>query len=476
MRRPRSVLVLSAVLLVFMMSLALPTFAGSLVRSVPSAPRALPAAFDREILAPGASPRAIVGFRHDVGAATIRRLAGVGITHAVVLDTIDAVGVLGPRAAYLAIARWADVAYVDADSPIRFDNNVAKEDTNVDGVRAGKKPLKRPYTGKGVTIAVVDTGVDSTHPDLASRVVKHVNFEPAWVFDMINDGVYSDRLSEATGSPVDTYGHGTHVAGIAAGTGEAAAGGVDLSGVAPGASIANFKIADVWEGVTCSIPCDFGWEINALVAFEYMIEHRNDPVYPGGIRISTNSWSIYEVDSEVEPITLITKEAVKRGIVVLFSAGNDGPDPNTVSLGPNSLPEVITVAAACKSVDSCGDGKIAEFSSRGKQVDVAAPGDNVWSARGGVFGFIGSAVAPPGGPAGLINRAWYVNLSGTSMAAPHVAGIVALMLEANKKLSPAKVQDILRSTAMDRGKKGFDTTWGAGLANAFGAVKAALKA
>jgi serine protease AprX len=228
--------------------------------------------------------------------------------------------------------------------------------------------------------------------------------------------------------------------------------------------------------VTCSIPCDFGWEINALVAFEYMIEHRNDPVYPGGIRVSTNSWSIYEVDSEVEPITLITKAAVKHGIVVLFAAGNDGPGANTVALGPNSLPEVITVAAACKSVESCGAGNIAEFSSRGKQVDVAAPGDNVWSARGGVYGFLGTSIPPPGGPEGLINRFWYVNLSGTSMATPHVAGIVALMLEANKKLTPPKVQQILRSTAMDRGKKGFDTTWGAGLVNAFAALKAALKA
>jgi serine protease AprX len=438
----------------------------------------LPAGFDPDILAANASPRAIVGFRHDVGQGTIRRLAAAGITRAVVLDTIDAVGVLGPRAAYQAIARWADVAYVDADSPIRFHNYVTKKDTHVVEARAGKRPLRKGYTGKGVTVAVVDTGVFSPHPDLSDRVVKSVNFEPAWVFDMINDGLYSDRLSELTGSFIDTYGHGTHVAGIVAGTGAASV-GLDMSGVAPGASIANFKIADVWEGVSCSVPCDLGWEINALVAFEYMIEHRNDPVYPGGIRISTNSWGIYEVDSEVEPITLMSREVVRHGITLVFSAGNDGPGQNTVNPGPQRLPEVIVVAAACKSIDSCGAGKIADFSSRGPQVDVAAPGDSVWSARAGVYGLLGGVPAPPGAddpPAAIQNTPFYINLSGTSMAAPHVAGVVALMLEANPRLSPAKVQRILKSTAMDRGARGFDTSWGSGLVNAFAAVQAALKA
>jgi serine protease AprX len=210
-----------------------------------------------------------------------------------------------------------------------------------------------------------------------------------------------------------------------------------------------------------------------------MIEHRNDPIYPGGIRVSTNSWGIYEVDSEVEPITLMSREVVKHGITLVFSAGNDGPGPNTVNPGPQRLPEVIVVAAACKSIDSCGAGQVADFSSRGPQVDVAAPGDNVWSARAGVYGLLGGVPAPPGTddpPAAIQNTPFYINLSGTSMAAPHVAGVVALMLEANPRLSPAKVQSLLKSTAMDRGARGFDTSWGSGLVNAFAAVQAALKA
>jgi Subtilase family len=191
-----------------------------------------------------------------------------------------------------------------------------------------------------VTVAVVDTGIEDDHPDLAGRVVKYVNFEPAWFFDMINDGVFSDQVAEGTGNPVDSYGHGTHVAGIVAGTGAAAGNEVDMSGVAPRARLVNIKIADVHEGVDCSVPCDFGWEINALVAYEWVIEHRNAKEL-GGIDIVTNSWSILEVDSEVEPISLIVQAAYRKGLVNVFAAGNDGPDKNTVALCPNSLEESI---------------------------------------------------------------------------------------------------------------------------------------
>ena len=479
MRSPRNLLI-SVLAVTLAITLAAPAAGGPAGTSA-----SLPAAFDRDLLGSAGSGRAIVGFRHEIDADTMRHLARAGITHAVRLDSIDAVGVLGPSSAYAAIARWQDVRFVDADTPVRGHNYGAKQDTKVTQVRAGAKPLKRPYTGAGVTVAVVDTGIDSFHPDLADRVVKHVNFEPSWFMDMINDGVYSDQLSEETGNPIDSYGHGTHVAGIVAGTGESAAGGIDYSGVAPGASLVNLKIADVWEGADCSVPCDFGWEINALVAFEWMIEHRHDPEFPGDIRISTNSWGIYEVDSEVEPIVLIAREAARAGIAVVFSAGNAGPDEGTVGPGPETLPNVIAVGASCK-LEVCPEGEIAEFSSRGPQLDVVAPGMAIWSTRPslGIFGPLGIAIgatldgpAPPGedDPAAMLNNsAFYIPLDGTSMAAPHVAGIIALMLEANPKLTPAQVQKILKTTAVDRGTRGFDTTWGAGLVNAHRAVAVAL--
>jgi len=431
------------------------------------------------------SPRAIIGFEHDVDASTVTRLAATGITHMVRLDSIDAVGVLGPASAYTRIATWPDVAYVDEDSPIRFDNFGAKRDTNVNRARAGRGRLSRRYNGGGSVVAVIDTGIDATHPDLAGQVIKHVNFEPGWFFDMITDGVYSDRLVEATGNPIDTYGHGTHVAGIVAGTGAGGA-GADFSGVAPGAKLVNLKIADIHQGVTCSVPCDFGWELNALVAYEWLIENRNDPQFGNGIRIATNSWSVFEVDSGAEPITLIVKEAARRGIINIFAAGNEGPDPGTVARGPNRLEEVITVAAACKTAgytdtSRCAPGGIASFSSRGRQVDIAAPGVDIYSAmaRASVLSPIGGHEPPPGpgaDPAFAGNVANYVAFSGTSMATPHVAGIVALMLQANPRLGRAQVEQILIDTAGDRGDPGFDTAFGYGLVNAYRAVLAAERA
>jgi serine protease AprX len=415
-------------------ALAAATALGSFAVGSASAGTTLSPKFDLELLDAASNGRAIIGFDHDVTAQTLRRLANAGITQAVRVDTIDAVGVVGSTEAYEAIARWNDVRFVDADSPVRFENHVAKKDTGVDKVRKGAGKVGK-YNGKGITVAIIDTGIESTHQDLDDRVVKHVNFEPAWFFDMINDG---DQ---------------------------------DMSGVAPGATLANFKIADVQQGVDCTLPCDIGWEMNALVAYEYAIEHRNDKIYPGGIRVINNSWSTYEVDSEVEPISLIVQAAAKKGIISVFAAGNDGPGKNTVAKGPNSLESVITVAAACKSEDSCGKGKIADFSSRGPQVDIAAPGDNIYSAlaRASAFGPIGSH-SPPGGPADAVD---YVGLSGTSMAAPHVAGIVALMLDANPKLTRAQVEKILIKTAVDRGDKGFDTSWGFGMVDAYAAVNKA---
>ena len=443
-----------------------------------SAPAGASSKLDNDLLASTAkNPRAIIVFKHDVTAKTVTRLAAEGVLQIVRIDTIDAVGAIAPLSAYKKIATWSDVTVVDADSPIHFNLYASKKQIGADRVQAGNTDLGIPFNGAGVTVAVVDTGIDTTHPDLKDNVIEHLNFEGGWFFDMINDGVYSDQVAEASGNAVDSYGHGTHVAGIVAGSGAAAQGGVDMKGVAPGASLVNFKIADVIEGVDCSVPCDFGWEINALVAFEYMIEHRNDPQYPGGIRVSTNSWGIYEVDDpEVEPINLITEAAVKKGIITLFAAGNDGPNANTVGY-PGGVPDVITVAASCKSATGCNS--IAPFSSRGPRVDVAAPGMDIYStmASASVLGPIGSHTPPPESgtdPVAALNNAlYYTGFSGTSMATPLVAGLVALMVQADPGLTPAEAQEILTRTATDKGIEGFDNSWGWGLVDSVRATDVA---
>lgn len=438
-----------------------------------------PASFDLDLLSEDVSPRAIVGFTHQVDAATVRRLAQTGITHMAKLPSIDAAIVLGPLDAYRTISTWRDVQYVDADGRLRMDNYGARLDTKVHFLRGETNKLSRDYTGKNVTVAIVDTGIDATHPDLADRVVKHVNFEPAWFMDAIQDGEYTDQYAEATGNGVDTIGHGTHVAGIVAGTG-AGGQGLDFAGVAPEATLLDLKIADAHQGLVY----DLGFETNALLAYEWLLKHRNDPAFPGGVRVASNSWGTFEADDEFEPTTLMVKAAYAAGVVSVFSAGNSGPDADTVGPGPTRAEEVITVGAICKSygytqTTTCGAGQVANFSSRGPQVDIVAPGVAIYSAmaRPSVLIPLGGGVRPPGtgDPAAAANNTTlYAAFSGTSMSAPHVSGIVALMLDANPKLTPAQVESILIRTAKDRGPKGFDNDYGFGVAEAYGAVRLSL--
>ena len=435
----------------------------------------LPRKLDPRVLT-AVSPRAIVVFDHDVQRDTIRRLARVGITHARVFDAIDAVAVLGPEAAYRQIATWDDVRMVDDDSPVSFLNHVAKIDTRVTDVREAAQPLLEGYSGEGVTIAVVDSGVDTTHPDLIDRIAANVNMEPSPLLDPITGGAYSEANSE-TPIGTDEFGHGTHVAGIVGGSG-AAARGADLSGVAPNATLIN-----------CKMGLSLAFEVSALACYQWILDHRDDPRFPGGIRIATNSWEIAEDEGGDRPLELMVRKAVENQIAVVFSAGNSGEpagdDKTAVGGYANRMEQVITVGATCKSEGSnptiCDPLEVANFSSRGPEVDVAAPGVDIWSSRATVSvlhaaGLVAGSQEVPGSPdpaATVVNRALYIGISGTSMAAPHVAGIVALMLEANPALTPPRIEKILISTALDFGDKGFDHDYGHGFVDALRAVSRA---
>jgi len=430
---------------------------------------------------PGTLARMIVSFEHDLGSPTIDRLAAAGVLQAAIFDAIDAAALVAPPEVFQTMATWPDVTRIEADDPVVAANDRARQDTRVNRVRAGAPPLRSGYKGEGVTIAIVDSGIDAVHPDLRDRVALHLNFNPSWFMDDITDGEYSKQLAEVT-SGYDGVGHGTHVAGIVGGTG-AAATNVDLSGVAPEATLIDLKIGDLETPTLSNPPTELGaFESNVLAAYQWLLDHRLDERFPGGIRITNNSWGVAATEDTVSAddtaVTRIIEKAVSKGVVTVFAAMNEGPGENTVYAGPNSSREVITVANACKTVDSCGAGQIAADSSRGPQVDIAAPGSDIWSALAGTDSAakaVQGAQPPPAGDpsAAARNRAFYVKRSGTSMAAPHIAGIIALMLEANPDLTPTKVRSFLMKTAADRGPRGFDTAWGAGLVDAFAAVNLA---
>lgn len=302
-------------------------------------------------------------------------------------------------------------------------------------------------TGAGVTVAVLDSGIDATHADLpmGSKVVQNVKIagDP---FGLVAPIAVENLATTDTSS-----GHGTHCASTIAGTASASAG--RYRGVAPGAQLVGVSAGEVIV------------ILSALQGFDWILE--NQARY--GIRVISNSWGTTGDFDPNDPINVASKTAHDRGIVVVFAAGNAGPDNDT--LNPYSVaPWVIGVAAGNK------DGQtLADFSSRGVpgsavyQPTITAPGVAIVAARA-----LTGAITPLGLPGDVAlgtDAVSYTTMSGTSMATPHVAGVVALMLEAAPNLAPGAVKSALQSTATPMPGYALHEV-GSGYVNALAAVSA----
>ncbi|MFE7134408.1 S8 family serine peptidase [Streptomyces sp. NPDC057638] len=259
------------------------------------------------------------------------------------------------------------------------------------------------YDGTGVTIAVLDTGVDATHLDLTGRVTAAKNF---------------------TGSPdaKDRHGHGTHVASIAAGTGVKSG---QHRGVAPGAGIVSAKVLDdSGSGDDSGIIAGMDW---AVAQGAHIINMSlGGPDEPG-----------------LDPLeTRVNQLTAQKGVLFAISAGNSGPRPRSIG-SPGSAEAALTVGA----VDD--DDKLADFSSQGPRAgdgglkpDVTAPGVDTTAASAP-----GSALAQEHGEA----PPGYLTISGTSMAAPHVAGAAALLKQRHREWTAAELKGVLAASAKDGG-------------------------
>lgn len=256
------------------------------------------------------------------------------------------------------------------------------------------------YTGKGVKVAVLDTGVDTSHPDLKSQVAAAKNFTSA---------------KDTT----DHFGHGTHVASIIAGTGAKSSG--KYKGVAPDAKLLNAKVlADDGSGDDSSI----------LAGMEWAAAQGADIVNLslGG----TDTPGVDPLEAEVN------KLSETKGILFAIAAGNEGEGGAGTLDSPGSAADALTVGA----VD--GSDKLAYFSSRGPSADdtlkpdVTAPGVDITAASAA-----GSVIAKHYGE----NPAGYVTISGTSMATPHVAGAAALLKQEHPDWTFAQLKATLISSA-----------------------------
>ena len=317
------------------------------------------------------------------------------------------------------------------------------------------------YDGAGIGVAVIDSGVTAWHDDLADP-----NAPTTQRVDRFVDFVAGQS------QPYDDYGHGTHVAGIIAGNGADSNGA--RTGIAPKARLVVLKVLDA---------AGRGRISDVIAAIDYAVAHKSE----FNIRILNMSIGagVYE-SYNTDLLTLAAKRAVEQGLVVVAAAGNHGRNDEGVTQhgaisAPGNAPWVITVGASSHlGTANRADDTIATFSSRGPTAhdhaakpDLVAPGVGIYSLsspgstmfnRWMNFLLHGVATAPPQP---------YLSLSGTSQAAPVVAGTVALMLQANPSLTPNAVKAILQYTAEMYAGHSY-LAQGAGFLNARGAVDLAL--
>jgi serine protease AprX len=427
-----------------------------LVAQQPAAADKLDAVVQERAARSGGRSRVIVQFANDpdLGAITERRgRAGRRLqAQRAIVAEVD-------NAAIAELAADPRVARVMIDRPV-FPTLFRT------GAAIGATVARHEFglTGQGIGVAVIDSGVTAWHDDL-----------------YLADGVtrldgrvvhFKDFTGTSTsGTASDDYGHGTHVAGTIAGSGFDSGGA--RSGIAPGAHLVVLKVLDA-DG--------HGYISDVIAALDYAVAMK-DVLNIRVINLSVAS-GVFE-SYRRDPLTQAARRAVDAGIVVVAAAGNLGAtEDGEVQYGgitsPGNDPSVLTVGASShQGTARRSDDIVAAFSSRGPTwIDFVAKPDLVAPGVG-----IESTVDPTSTLAlayadyllpGTHSTAGtpYLSLSGTSMAAPMVAGTVALMLEANPALTPNAVKAILQYTAQTlEGEPAL--AQGAGLLNTLGAIRLA---
>lgn len=313
------------------------------------------------------------------------------------------------------LSLYPNIEYIAQDLPIKTTQQITPWGIE----RIGTLPVQAEgKDGSGINIAILDTGIDTDHPDLSF----------VFGFD------FSDLLLDDA-DPEDFSGHGTHIAGIIA----AQNNDIGVFGIAPGANLYILKVfTDDGEGQYSS----------AVEAIEWCMGTYTDAIEGNEIHIISMSWGS-EVNLGNPGIEPWINQAYNLGIILVGSAGNDGNSTGTGDniIYPARYENVIAVSATNE------EDQRPSFSSTGPSVELAAPGSNIVST------FIDG----------------YATLAGTSMSCAHVTGSIALLLysevpanydtNTNEKWDPAELRSILHDTADDIGQEGMDQQFGYGLIN-----------
>lgn len=394
---------------------------------------------------------AVIVYHASVTDADIAQLQQLGIMGGTRMRVLPVVYATATKRQLVAVSQLPRVRSLYGNRTLTFNSDPYFNTTGVQ--RVGPDGDLRQenggmtVTGRNVTVAVLDTGINSQHVDLAGKVVQNVRL--ADTQSVPASFVYPAPLENLANTDL-AGGHGTFVSGVIAASGASSSG--RFAGVAPGARLLGLSAGDLNL-------------MYVLSGFDYLLQKRAQY----NVRVVNCSFSANTVYDPNDPVNVATKLLTDAGVNVVFSAGNSGSGNGTMN--PYAIaPWVIGVGATDVT------GKLADYSSRGNFGDdlqhpsLVAPGTNIVSLRSaptvtGVSGLAGAdtqRLTP-------LEMPYYTTATGTSFSAPQVAGAIALMLEVNPNLTPADVKDILSRTATPMPRYFFHEA-GAGMLNTYAAV------
>lgn len=387
--------------------------------------------------------------------AADRAVAAAGMSRGTRFEAIGVVVARGTRDQVEQVRQQPGVTYLEGNQSIeltQYTSNTATRGAEAAQTLTGANGSR--LDGDGVSVAVIDSGVDPNHPylenaDGSKAVVSNqkVLCEPTESLCQVLDvGTSVDTDTLAVG------GHGTHVAGIVAGRPTVLADGRTVQGAAPGANLVSLS-----TGAALFI-------LGADTALNWVLENHEAPcgaevaasVCPP-IKAVNNSYGptgggAFDPDSAT---VKLQRALAAEGVVMVWANGNDGGNGSEVLSNPPGMDPtggVISVASYNDLETGTREGEVSDFSSRGQAgdastyPDISAPGDTITSSCRLYLAICSTGTDFQNGP-GPLDIGTFNTISGTSMAAPHIAGIVAQLFQKAPEASPAQVESAIRTTA-----------------------------
>ncbi|MDP5184941.1 S8 family serine peptidase [Blastococcus sp. BMG 814] len=401
-------------------------------------------------------PTTVMVHGTDVAAARAA-VAATGMRTVTEYERIGVVVASGTAGQIEAAATHPGVTYLEGNTPIEFaqeTSNLATRSAEAAATLTGANGL--PLDGSGVSVAVIDSGVDPSHPYFrepggGSAVV--ANLKSVCLLETTTTPDCVVRVpSVADTDTLSVGGHGTHVSGIVAGRPTTLADGGQVRGAAPGASLVSIS-----TGAVLLI-------VGADSALNWVLENHEAPCGAGvpadvcpPIKVTNNSYGPSgggEFDPDSATVKL-QRALAAEGVVTVWAAGNDGGDGTTSLTNPpgqDPTGGILSVASFFDQGTGTRDGVVSDYSSRGAAAtpstwpDLSAPGEDITSACRPYLPICATGLDFRNGP-GLLDVGTFNTISGTSMAAPHVAGIVAQLFQADPAATPAEIEAALKSTA-----------------------------